>query len=220
MYRLYSYFRSSASWRVRIAAHFKGLDVQVVPVNLLEGQQRGAEHRARNPLMTVPVLEVTPSGGGAPFLLPQSMAILHYLEERHPTPALLPLDLQRRAQVRCLAELINADTHPLQNLGTLKHLETTFGATPEQRTAWAQHFIARGFAAVEGMLLQTGGRYCVGDDLTLADVCLVPQMYNARRYKVDLAPFPTLVRVADEAARLPAFVQTDPAHQVDTPSAA
>lgn len=218
MYTLHGYFRSSATWRVRVGFAAKGLSYTHAGVHLLKGEHRSAEHLARNPLGTIPLLEVQRKDGTV-FRLGESLAILQYLEEQHPTPTLFPGDVESRAHVRWMAELINADIHPLQNMGTLQQLEKTFNVDDAGRKAWAQHFIARGFTALEALLKQVSGSHCVGNTLSLADVCLVPQVYNARRFGVDLAPFPTLVRVADALAATPLFQQTHPDRQPDAPPA-
>lgn len=215
--RLYSYFRSSASWRVRIALHLKGLPFETVPVHLLKdgGEQHAPSFKALNPLETVPLLEIP---GDPPLRLGESLAIIQYLDETHPNPPLLPGDAAQRARIRWLAEVVNAGIHPVQNLGVLQHVEKTFGATAEQRKAWAAHFIGKGFTALETLLVQSAGTCCVGNQVTLADLCLFPQVYNAKRFGVDVAAFPTIQRVAAHLGTIPAFVQADPFHQPDTPA--
>lgn len=205
--QLYSYWRSSCSWRVRIALAWKGLDYTYLPVNLLEGDQHSEEHRARNPMRQVPYL------WDDGFGLAQSMAILEYLEETVSEPALLPSDPRNRARARQLAEMINAGIQPLQNFAVLQMLE----GFEVDKKAWSQSWIARGFAALEKIAEGTAGQYLVGDTVTFADLMLVPQMYNARRFGVVLDNYPTLVRVDAACAELPAFQASHPDAQPDAP---
>jgi maleylpyruvate isomerase len=199
--KLYGYWRSSASWRVRIALEYKGLPYEYVGVHLVEGggRQHGEEHRARNPMRQVPVLEVT--SGGETHRLAQSMAIFEWLEETHPQPALLPRDPFARAKVRQLAEICNSGIQPLHNLAVLQQLKSV-GADEK---AWALHFVTRGLIGLEALAATTAGDYCVGDAVSFADACLVPQLYAARRFSVDLEAFPTLLRIEAALAELPAF---------------
>ena len=211
---LHGYWRSSCTWRVRIALHAKGLDYETVPVHLLRdgGEQKAAAHRALNPAAQVPVLVVD----GEPIV--QSLAILRFLEDVAPTPALLPTDPLRRAHAIAIAEQINAGTQPLQNLSVLSAVDALAGAPAgdtSARKAWAQRFIRDGLAAVEGMVARHGGAFCVGDAPSWADLALVPQLYNARRFGVDLAPLPRLLEVESRCATLPAFVAARPEHQPD-----
>ncbi len=208
---LYDYWRSSSAWRVRIALHFKGIAFERRVVNLIKdgGEQHTDAFRTLNPLGQVPVL-VTPEKDGARTIT-QSMAIIGYLEETVPVPPLLPADPWLRARARQLAEIVNAGTQPLQNLTVLDHVE----AQGLDREAWARHFIARGLAALEAASQETEATFLVGDAPSIADLYLVPQLYNARRWKVDLAPYPTLVRVDATCAGLPAFVAAHPDAQSD-----
>lgn len=199
--KLYGYWRSSCSWRVRIALEAKGLAWQYVPVHLLEGQQHAREHAAKNPMEQVPVLEV--EEGGRTHRLAQSLAIIEYLEERYPSPPLLPADPILRARARQLAEIVNSGIQPMQNLGLLQHLKEV--APAADRKAWPAHFIARGFAAMEAIARQTAGRCLVGDQVSVADACLVPQLYGARRFGVALDAYPTLIAVEGRLAELEAF---------------
>ncbi|HEY5451098.1 MAG TPA: maleylacetoacetate isomerase [Polyangia bacterium] len=208
---LYDYWRSSSAWRVRIALHFKGIAFERRVVNLIKdgGEQHTDAFRTLNPLGQVPVL-VTQEKDGARTIT-QSMAIIGYLEETVPVPPLLPADPWLRARARQLAEIVNAGTQPLQNLTVLDHVE----AQGLDREAWARHFIARGLAALEAASQETEAKFLVGDAPSIADLYLVPQLYNARRWKVDLAPYPTLVRVDATCSGLPAFVAAHPDAQSD-----
>jgi maleylpyruvate isomerase len=205
---LYDYWRSSSAWRVRIALHWKGIAFERRVVNLIKdgGEQHAAEFEAMNPLGQVPVL-VTDDGRA----VAQSMAIIGYLEERFPTPPLLPPDAWLRARARQLAEMINNGTHPLQKLPVLDRVQ----AGGLDRNEWARHFIARGLAALEAAARETAATFLVGDAVTLADAYLIPQLYNARRFNVDLAPLPTLVRIESACAALPAFAAAHPDAQSD-----
>jgi maleylpyruvate isomerase len=205
---LYDYWRSSSAWRVRIALHVKGIPFERRVVNLIKdgGEQHAATFHAMNPSRQVPVL-ITDDGRP----IAQSMAIIGYLEERHPAPALLPADAWLRARARQLAEMVNSGTQPLQNLTVLDHVQ----AGGMDRNEWARHFIARGLAALEAAAHETAGRFLVGDAVSLADAYLIPQLYNARRFNVDLAPLPTLVRIESACAALPAFAAAHPDAQSD-----
>jgi maleylpyruvate isomerase len=199
---LHNYWRSSASWRVRIGLELKGLAYTYAPVHLVRGggEQLQDAYRALNPMAQVPTLEVREEG--RTHLLSQSMAILEFLEERHPTPALLPADPFERATVRQLAELMNSGIQPLHNLAVVNHVAE---ALHGDKQAWAGKWIARGLEALEAKAKQTAGRQLFGDQLTFADVCLIPQLYAARRFGVDPGGYPTLARVEATCAALPAF---------------
>jgi maleylpyruvate isomerase len=209
--KLYGYWRSSSTWRVRIGLELKGIAYESVPVHLLKGEQRADGYRDRNPMQQVPLLEF--ETGGAVHRLSQSLAILEYLEDSHREPPLLPGDAWARARVRELAELINSGIQPLQNTGVLEHLGRL--APQVERGAWANHFITRGLTALEALASERAGRFLVGDQLTLADVCLVPQLFMARRFGVDVELFTTLRRVEEACRRLPAFERTHPTRQPD-----
>lgn len=212
--RLYGYWRSSSTWRVRIGLALKGLSYEHAIVNLLAGDQRSDAHRARSPFGMVPVLEV--EEGGRTLQLVQSMAILHYLEETHPEPPLLPADPAGRARVRALAEHVNSSIQPMQNASVLKLLREKLGKGGDRE--WAAHWIGHGLAALERAVNDGGaGRFCHGDSPGLADAYLVPQLYNARRFDVDVGPFPTLRRIEDACAALPAFQAAHPDRQPDAP---
>lgn len=199
---LYSYWRSSSSWRVRITLELKGLAYEYRPIHLLQdgGQQNAPAYQEKSPARTVPLLELTE--GGQLHRISQSLAILDFLDERHPTPPLLPKDPFARALVRERAELINSGIQPLQNLSILQHVKHALSGDEK---AWAKHWVGRGMDALEALVARSAGRYCVGDEVTLADVCLVPQVYSARRFGVDLSAHPTVVRVEAALAGLPAF---------------
>lgn len=200
---LYDYWRSSASYRVRIALALKGVDYDRVPINLLENGQQTADYRARNPQGFVPMLEMDGQR------LTQSLAIADWLDAAIPQPRLLPADPADRAHVLALALTIAADIHPVNNLRILKYL-TKLGIEQGARDDWYRHWVAEGFAALEEMAALRAGRFLFGDMPTLADVCLVPQMYNARRFELDLAPYPTLVRADAAATALDAFAAAHP----------
>jgi maleylacetoacetate isomerase len=211
--RLYTYFRSSAAYRVRIALNLKGLDYTAVPVHLLRGggEQHGAAFAELSPARLVPVLE-----DGA-VLLTQSLAIIEYLEEVHPMPPLLPADAASRARVRALALSIACDIHPLNNLRVLRYLKSEFDLDNRQREGWSRHWIQQGFGALERMLADSAqtGSYCHGESPSLADCCLVPQIANAQRLQCPLEDYPTVMRVHDNCLRLSAFARAAPSVQLD-----
>jgi maleylpyruvate isomerase len=200
--KLYGYWRSSCSWRVRIGLNWKGQAFSYVPVHLLKegGQQKAEAFTKLNPMQSVPLLEVEEDG--RVVHIAQSMAILEYLEERWPAPPLLPRDRVLRARVRQAAEIVNSGIQPFQNTSVQKRVKHELHGDEK---AWARHFITSGLHALEPLLKQTSGRYSVGDEVTLADCFLVPQLYHARRYEVDVAPFPTLTRVEEACTALSAF---------------
>lgn len=210
---LYGYFRSSAAFRARIALNLKGLDAEHVSVNLKPGTdgQHTEDYRRLNPQGRVPFY--TEDG----FQLGQSPAILEYLEDRYPEPALLPADLRDKAYVRQLSALIACDIHPLNNLSVLKYIKVEFGADEAAVTKWYGHWITQGFRALETLMSDSAatGLYCFGDTPTLADVYLVPQIYNARRFDVPLDAFPALVRIDHECMKLKAFQDALPENQSD-----
>jgi len=210
--KLYSYWRSSSSWRVRIGLHWKKQPFVYLPVHLLkDGGQQKAEGFARlNPMQSVPLLEV--EDGGQLLHIAQSMAILEYLEERWPDPPLLPGDRIARAQVRQAAEIVNSGIQPYQNTSVQKRVKEELHGDEK---AWARHFIEAGLHALEPLLHSTSGRYAVGNQVTLADCFLVPQLYHARRYAVDLSAFPTLTRIEAACEALPAFQSAHPNRQPD-----
>lgn len=202
---LFGYWRSSAAYRVRIVLNLKQISANHIAVQLLKGEQRGTEYRAQNPAGLVPFWREADG-----FTLAQSLAIIAYLDETHPDPPLLPEDPRQRALCREIAYTIACDIHPIGNLRVFQKLEADFGAPPGTPAAWNRHWIATGFAAIEARLKSSAGRNAVGDAITLADVCLVPQVYNARRYGLDLTPYPRIA-AADAAARqVPAIAAAAP----------
>lgn len=201
---LFDYFRSSASYRVRIALNLKGIAYERVPLNLIEGAHKAEDYRERNPQQLVPMLEIDGLRIG------QSLAILDYLDSTRPEPPLVPADPGARAQVLAMALAIACDIHPLNNLRVLKYLSRSLGQPDEARDAWYAHWVSEGFAALEAMAQGCAGRFLLGDAPTLADICLVPQMFNARRFNVPVDAYPTLVRADAEACRLPAFAAAHP----------
>jgi maleylpyruvate isomerase len=202
--RLYDYWRSSAAYRVRIALALKGLAYEQVAVDLRASKQCDPSYLGENPQGLVPLLE---DGG---VRIAQSLAIIDYLEEVHPEPALLPADPVERARARSLALLIACEIHPLNNLRVLRWLESDLGVDEERRLRWYRHWMAEGLGVLERELGDHKGPFCLGERPTLPDLCLVPQLYNARRYDCDLVPYPTL-RVIDEHCRdLPAFAAAAP----------
>ena len=209
--KLYGYFRSSAAFRVRIALNLKGLAYEPQFVHLARGEHRHAEYGALNPQGLVPALE----DGGR--LLTQSLAIIEYLEEKHPSPPLLPKDLLGRARVRSLALLIACEIHPLNNLRALQYLVSELGHGEQDRNKWYRHWIHDGMAKLEADLVRGvgAGRFCHGDMPTVAECCLVPQVFNAQRYNCDLSHAPTVLRIFEECMRLDAFQRAQPSRQPD-----
>jgi len=213
MLRLYTYYRSSAAYRVRIALALKGLPYESVPVHLLKdgGEQHQSAYRAVNPAGLVPALQ---DGG---VLLTQSLAIMEYLDETRPTPALLPQDASGRARVRALAQMVACDIHPLNNLRVLRYLSHPLEQPEDTRNTWARHWMGLGLAAMEDALAHSPhtGLCCHGDAPTLADCCLIPQTFNARRFGMDLAAWPTIQRIVAHCEALAPFEQAHPARQGD-----
>jgi maleylacetoacetate isomerase len=209
--RLYTLARSSASFRVRIALNLKGVDYESVPTALLEKAHRRPEFLALNPQGLIPALDTGTD------VLSQSLAIIEYLDETHPAPPLLPTDPVARARVRSMALSIACDIHPLNNLRVLEYLKNTLGQSDETTANWYRHWITEGFRGLEheARTYSTSNRYLYGDAVSLADVCLVPQMFNARRFATDLTPFPTLVAITTHLETLPAFAAARPDAQPD-----
>lgn len=208
---LYGYFRSSAAYRVRIALNLKGLAYDNHFIHLQKNDQLSEDYARLNPQKQVPALVDDGT------MLTQSLAIIEYLDETHPDPALLPADPAERARVRALALAIACDIHPLNNLRVLRYLVKEMGLPEEKKNQWYQHWIENGFQAVEKMLAGSPatGRFCHGDSPTIADICLVPQVANARRFDCDLSAFPTVVRIDAECRRLEAFATAAPDKQPD-----
>jgi len=208
--KLYSYYRSSAAYRVRIALNLKGIAYETAPIHLVKdgGHNRRPEYRAINPQMRVPAL-VTPSGE----VLIQSLAIIDYLDEIHPAPALLPKDPIARARARALAQIVACDIHPLNNTSPLRYLKRVMHQEQAAIDAWYHHWITEGFEAIEALVRP--GPYCCGNEVTIADICLVPQVYNARRLKVPLDKFPKIVAIDAACVALPAFDRARPENQPD-----
>jgi maleylacetoacetate isomerase len=210
--RLYSAWRATAPYRVRIGLALKGLAYDYSGVDLLAGQQRSPEYRAVNLQGLTPALEVDGR------VLTQSLAILEWLEETHPEPAILPRGAFARHTVRAMAGIIACDIHPLNNTRVAGAL-AKLGMSETDRLAWTQRWIVDGFTALEPMIARDGAGFAFGDTPTLADCCLIPQVYSARRFDVDLSAFPAIVAVADRAATLPAFIAAHPDQQPDKPAA-
>lgn len=211
--KLYTYFRSSAAYRVRIALKLKGLQADMLPVHLVNngGEQFSEAYSTLNPQHLVPLLD---DDG---MLLSQSMAIIEYLDETHPQVPLLPPDLAGRARVRALSQAIACDIHPINNLRVLKYLSERLGATAQQKNDWYRHWIALGLEALEAQVAQSPdtGSFCHGDTPTMADCCLVPQLYNARRFECELSAYPTLVAIAQRCEALIPFADARPDAQAD-----
>ena len=209
---LQGYFRSSAAWRVRIALNLKGLGFATIARHLRKREQAAPDYVAKNPQGLVPALEVPGQG-----VLTQSMAIIEWLEETKPLPPLLPADPWGRARVRSLAQIVACDIHPIQNLRVLAYLKHELGQDQPAIDAFARHWIEAGLGALEARLAREAetGRFCHGDAPGLADLCLVPQLGNARRFGVDLAPYPTVLRIEAACAALPAFEDAAPERQPD-----
>ncbi len=210
---LYSYWRSSAAYRVRIGLNLKGLAYTLAPVHLLRdgGQQHAPDYAALNPQQLVPALR------DGERVLTQSLAILEYLEETRPQAPLLPADAAGRARVRALAQLVACDIHPLNNLRVLQFFDRQWNVPQPERDDWVLHWMREGFTAMEAMLAASAdtGDYCHGNTPGLADCCLLPQLYNARRFKLDLDAFPTLRRIEAACLQLPAFDAARPENQPD-----
>ena len=204
---LYDYWRSSAAYRVRIALNLKGIEYESRQVDLREGDQRSSEYRALNPQGLVPTLEIDG------HRLTQSLAIINYLDVRYPSHPLLPVSAAERAHVVGMALAIACDIHPLNNLRVLKYLKNELGHSQEEIDRWYAHWISEGLPSVEAMAAPRSGRFLFGDAPTGADVCLIPQLYNARRYNVALDDYPTLLRAEENANKLDAFAAAHPDRQ-------
>jgi maleylacetoacetate isomerase len=209
--KLYTFFRSSASFRVRIALNHKGLKYEPAGVSLPKGEHLEAGYKSRNAQGLVPALE----DGGQ--LLTQSLAIIEYLDEVHPGPKLLPADPLDRAYVRAFSQIIACEIHPLNNLRVRQYIGKTYKLDEEGVNTWYRHWIAEGFRMMEAFLAQERkhGKYCFRDQITMADCCLVPQVFNAIAYKCDLKPYPAVMRIHEACMKLDAFVQAQPSKQPD-----
>ncbi len=212
MLKLYDYWRSSAAYRVRLALNIKGCEYERRAIHLLKdgGQQFSDEYKRINPLSLVPSLQ------DDNYIISESLAIIEYLDEKYPTPPLLPSNMEDRARVRAFALTIVADTHPLCNLRVNNYLVNEFQISEEQKKQWIQHWITTGLTALEAQLAtnKTAGKYCFGDTLSLADICLIPQLYSAKRFECDLSRFPALTQIENNCAKLPAFVDAYPVEPV------
>jgi maleylacetoacetate isomerase len=204
---LYDYFRSSAAYRVRIALNLKGVDYESRPVDLRDDAQKSGAYRALNPQALVPMLEIDG------HRLTQSLAIMVYLDQAFPEPQLMPRDPADGAHVRAMALAIACDIHPLNNLRVLKYLKGALGHSQDEIDAWYVHWVTEGLAALEAMAAPRAGAFLFGDSPTLADVCLVPQLYNARRFNAPLEAYPTLLRADENANRIEAFAAASPERQ-------
>lgn len=215
---LHGYWRSSASWRVRIALHYKNLAYATIPVHLVNqgGEQYAAAYAALNPMQQLPLLSFSDDRGGV-VRIAQSLAIIEFLDEIAPLPALLPADPIERAKVRELAEIVNSGIQPLQNIGVLRRLKSEFGV--EDNNPWCAHWIDKGLRAFQAAAQHTHGRFAMGDAPTMADVCLIPQLYNARRFNVPLDDLKLLTDIEAACAALPAFQAARPEVQPDAPEA-
>jgi maleylacetoacetate isomerase len=207
--KLYTFFRSSASFRVRIALNYKGLEYEPALVSLPKGEHLDAKYTSVNSQGLVPALD------DEGHILTQSLAIMEYLDEVHPGPKLLPSDPLERAYVRAFSQIIACEIHPLNNTRTLKHIRAAYKLDEEGINAWYRHWIADGFRMMESFLTDNrkSGKYCFRDQVTMADCCLVPQVFNAQRYHCDLTPYPTVMRIHENCMQLDAFIRAEPSNQ-------
>ena len=206
--KLYDYFRSTAAYRLRIALLYKGLDYQSIPIHLVNngGEQHGKEYRAINPQ------ELIPSLTDGSHTLTQSLAILEYLEEKYPSPPLLPEDIVQRAHARSIAQMVVCDIHPLNNLRVLQYLTKTLEHSEEEKLSWYRHWVALGFSAIEARLqdMSRNKPVCVGDSISLADICLIPQVYNAHRFGCPMDAYPLINAINEHCLGLDAFYKSAP----------
>ena len=209
--KLYSYFRSSAAYRVRIALNLKGLPAEIVPVHLVKngGEQHSAEYCQLNASELVPTLI------DDTFALSQSLSILEYLDEKYPEPALLPKQLQQRALIRAFSQNIACDIHPLNNLRVLQYLQNVFALSEGEKSTWYKHWIELGMRSLEAQLTESNGQFCFGEQATFADCCLIPQVYNAKRFNIDVSVFPKIESIYQHCMTLDAFQQAAPEAQID-----
>lgn len=212
--QLYSYFRSSAAYRVRIGLHLKNLPFEYKAVHLVQngGEQHHEDYRALNPAAEIPTLV------HGSTVISQSMAILQYLDDVHPAPPLFPKDPVLKARTLQICEWVNSGIHPIQNLKVLQYLERHYGADEAAKARWAAHWVQVGFTGLEQFLKKTAGDFCVGNTLTAAELFLIPQVFNARRFNVDMEQFPTLAKIDARCKDMPAFVKAHPLEQPDAPA--
>lgn len=210
MLQLYSYFRSSAAYRVRIALNYKGIDYQQIPVNLVTNEQNSKDYLAMNPQGLVPALKLADD-----TIITQSTAILEWLEEQYPESSLYPHDAVARAKARSLCNIITCDIHPLNNLRVLKYLAGELNISEEQKTNWYHHWIAKGFSSLEKFL--SSDFYALGEKVSMVDVYLIPQVYNALRFKQDMINFPNIIRIYHACNELDEFKLAAPELQMDAP---
>jgi len=209
--KLYSYFRSSAAFRVRIALNLKALNTEIIPVHLLKngGEQHSAAYRQLNPS------ELVPTFTDQSFSLSQSMSILEYLEEQYTATALLPSAIEQRALIRAFCQSICCDIHPLNNLRVLQYLDDVFAISTAEKSAWYKHWIVLGMQSLETQLAQSNGKFCFGEQATFADCCLIPQVYNAKRFNIELNAFPKIQSIEQHCMTLAAFQNAAPEAQID-----
>ncbi len=205
--QLYSYCKSSASYRVRIALNLKHLNYSLIPVNLLKNEQNSKEYRKKNPMGLVPALEVDG------HILTQSLAILEWLDDNYPSPSIIPGDSYRKAQIRATAYMVACDIQPIQNLRVLKHLIAEYEVDQSGKEKWIKHWISMGFDAVERDI--EAAPFCFGEHPSIADICLIPQTYNARRFNLDMDKYPKISRVVETCHQLEAFEKAKPENQPD-----
>ena len=214
MLKLHTYFRSSCSYRVRIALNLKGLTYESLPINLLKSEQLSEDYMRKNPSGLLPTFRDEKTQ----ISLTQSLAIIEYIDENYGEKNLfLPADSYEKALVRSMAYIIACDIQPIQNLKVLKHLMREIHIEEDQKIAWIQHFITEGFFGLEAMLKKHSGEYCYKNKVSLVDICLIPQLYNARRFKTDLSRFPNITKVEENLLKLESFEKAKPENQIDCP---
>ncbi|GLX77389.1 maleylacetoacetate isomerase [Thalassotalea insulae] len=209
--KLYGYWRSSAAYRVRIALHLKGIEFESIPVHLVKngGEQHSEDYVALNPTHLVPTLV------DGELTLNQSISIIDYLDAKYPDVALYPQNIEDKAVVQALALDVACEIHPVNNLRVQQYLTQQLNISDADKLSWSHHWMANGFAAIEQKLAQTSGQYCFGDQVTMADICLVPQVYNANRFNLDMSPYPLIRAIVERCNQLPAFIKALPENQAD-----